>query len=77
MPKILLSRRLIREHEMAALLSKSLSSMRRLRIAGGGPPFIRVGGSIRYDLAAFEKFLALNNRETQARKSSPHETTEI
>ncbi|MGH6842959.1 MAG: helix-turn-helix transcriptional regulator [Methylocella sp.] len=71
MPKVLLSRRLIREWEMAKLLDKSMSSMRRLRIAGGGPPFIRVGGSIRYDLAAFEKFLALNNRKTQAKESSP------
>ncbi|MGH6847811.1 MAG: helix-turn-helix domain-containing protein [Methylocella sp.] len=55
---------------MARLLDKSVPSVRRLRTVGGGPPFIKVGGSIRYDLAAFEKFLTKNNRARYREESA-------
>ncbi|MGH6846460.1 MAG: helix-turn-helix transcriptional regulator [Methylocella sp.] len=67
---MLLSRRLVREHEIARLLDKSVPSVRRLRTVGGGPPFVKIGGSIRYDLAALDKFIAQNNRTRRSKETA-------
>jgi predicted DNA-binding transcriptional regulator AlpA len=45
--------------EVAAYLGVSLSKVRRWRLTGGGPRWIRIGkGSIRYKLADLEAYVA-------------------
>jgi excisionase family DNA binding protein len=39
---------LLTEAQVARLLAVSLSTMKRLRASGDGPPFLRIGRAIRY-----------------------------
>lgn len=48
---------LIAERHLAQRWQKSLRTLQRWRVAGDGPPFLRLGGSIFYhadDIRAFE-----------------------
>lgn len=49
---------LLDSHEVAAYLKVSESTLSRWRSAGGGPPFVRLGGVARYRLAAVDAWLA-------------------
>lgn len=40
---------LMSEKELARFLGISLSSVKRLRASGEGPPFVRIGRVVRYD----------------------------
>ncbi|MGH6840427.1 MAG: helix-turn-helix transcriptional regulator [Methylocella sp.] len=62
--------RLIPEFEMAKLCAKSCASLRRLRRVGGGPPFVKVGGSVRYSIDSFERFVKQRqvDRHEEAKK---------
>jgi predicted DNA-binding transcriptional regulator AlpA len=45
--------------ELAEYLSVSVSSLRRWRLTGGGPRWVRIGGGcIRYPIADLEAYLA-------------------
>ena len=46
------------EKWVAATLSVSVQTVRRWRYDGGGPDFLRLGGSIRYREADVEKWMA-------------------
>lgn len=48
---------LLKEAEAAAFLRLKASTLRQWRNLGRGPAYYRVGGAIRYDQAALEKFL--------------------
>jgi predicted DNA-binding transcriptional regulator AlpA len=48
---------LMTEKELAAFLGLSLSSVKRLRASGDGPPFVRIGRAIRYDPEAVREWL--------------------
>ena len=44
--------------EVAQYLAVSVSTVRRWRLTGGGPRWIRIGGSIRYPFADLDAYLA-------------------
>lgn len=42
------------EYQAAKILGKSVHWMRRARWAGNGPEFVKIGGNVRYRMAALE-----------------------
>jgi len=50
--------RLLTEHELAHVLSRSLGSIRRDRLFLRGVPFVRIGSSVRYHPKAVQQFIA-------------------
>ena len=53
-----ISRRYLSERELSAYSGLSARTLQGWRLRGSGPPWKRFGGSIRYDLAAFESWAA-------------------
>lgn len=53
---------LLREEEVAVLLKVSKKTLQHWRVIGKGPPFIRMGGAIRYVLADVLEFIESNRR---------------
>jgi excisionase family DNA binding protein len=51
-------RKMRTDNEAAVYLGVSVSKVRRWRLMGGGPRWIRIGGSIRYPLADLEAYVA-------------------
>ena len=53
-------RRLLKEQEISLVTGFSRRTLQGWRLRGGktGPPWVKVGGSVRYDLEAFERWLA-------------------
>jgi len=49
----------------AALLGVAAQTMARWRCEGGGPPFLKLGGSVRYDVRDLERWI-----EGQRRRST-------
>jgi excisionase family DNA binding protein len=49
--------RLVDEHEAASILGLSVKTLRRWRWAGREVPFIKLGGSVRYDLADLQAYI--------------------
>lgn len=64
-----IKRRLLTDPEAAAYLGMSISFLRQGRMEGRranrspGPPFIKIGKAIRYDLQDLDAWLAENRRE--------------
>jgi len=64
-----IQRRLLTDYEAATYLGLSLSLLRQGRMEGrranrcAGPPFIKLGKAIRYDLQDLDAWLAANRRE--------------
>jgi hypothetical protein len=55
---LLQATRLLKEHPTAEILGVEVSTLRRWRWSGDGPPFVKIGYAVRYDpreLAAFIK----------------------
>lgn len=50
--------KLMTEQEVAGMLKISVHKLRRDRNIGGGLPFIKLGGAVRYSMAALEDWLA-------------------
>ena len=48
----------VKEHVAARLCGLSTSSLRRLRHGKAGPPYMRLGSSIRYSLRSVRQWLA-------------------
>ncbi len=47
---------------LAARWSVSKSHLNKLRLSGDGPPFVKIGAAVRYDLDTAEKWLATRRR---------------
>lgn len=64
-----IQRRLLTDPEAATYLGVSLSFLRQGRMEGrranrsAGPPFIKLGKAIRYDLQDLDAWLAANRKE--------------
>ncbi|MDS4058645.1 MAG: helix-turn-helix domain-containing protein [Candidatus Contendobacter sp.] len=64
-----IKRRLLTDPETATYLGVSLSFLRQGRMEGRranrspGPPFIRLGRAVRYDISDLDAWLAANRRE--------------
>jgi hypothetical protein len=48
---------LINEREAATLLRLSVKCLQGWRVRGGGPPFVKLGRSVRYEVPALEAFV--------------------
>ena len=53
-------RKLINEKGLSEITGQALQTLRNARHERRGFPYIRLGGSIRYDLEDVEKYLAKN-----------------
>ncbi len=49
---------LLNEHEVAGILNMSVASVRRWRLLGRGPRFLKIGASVRYRSEELSEFLA-------------------
>lgn len=61
--------RLLTVEEAAARLSVSKSHLNKLRIAGGGPPFVKIGARVAYDQADLATWLDGQKRQDTGHKS--------
>ncbi len=50
--------RLLNENQVAETLHLSVATVRRWRVYGRGPRFIKIGPSVRYDERQFREWLA-------------------
>jgi predicted DNA-binding transcriptional regulator AlpA len=57
---------LVTEHEAARMLKMSLTSLRRWRQDGSGPPFCKLGRSVRYQPQDIADFVAAARRTSTA-----------
>ena len=48
---------LLNEHDVARITGMSLASVRRWRLLGRGPRFLKIGASVRYQPEALQAFL--------------------
>lgn len=48
---------LINEREAATLLGLSVKCLQGWRLRGGGPPFVKLGRAVRYEVPALEAFV--------------------
>ncbi len=48
---------LLNEHDVARITGMSLASVRRWRLVGRGPRFLKIGASVRYQPEALQAFL--------------------
>ena len=55
---------LMNEKEAAKLLGFSVHKLRRDRWAGGGIPFIKFQGAVRYSMAEIENFILSKTRKS-------------
>ena len=62
---------LLTESEAAEFLRLKPKTLARWRWAGTGPRFLKVGGAVRYELTALEKFI------DQSRRSSTSDLAEV
>ena len=46
--------------ELAARHRKTPQAIRAARVTGGGPPFVKIGGAVRYRLSDIEAYEARN-----------------
>jgi DNA-binding transcriptional regulator YiaG len=57
-PNAFLVRRLLKEAEVAKRLNVSIRTLQTWRVRGGGPPFLKLGASVRYDGSVLESWEA-------------------
>jgi Helix-turn-helix domain len=57
-PKHSLSQRHLTDIQVAEFLNVSVATARRWRLLGGGPRWVRIGGSVRYPFGDLETYLA-------------------
>lgn len=56
--------------QAAERCSLSPRTLEKLRVVGGGPPFIRLGGAVRYQLEDLDSWIAANRRRTTSEDPS-------
>jgi hypothetical protein len=57
LPSSLIEPFLLKEHAVAQYLAVSVAKIRVMRRTGEGPPFIRIGKSIRYTIASLQDYI--------------------
>jgi len=62
-------------HGAAAYLNTSRATLARWRVQGGGPPFIKMGGRIRYDVADLDAWLESRRRVSTSDREEPARLT--
>ena len=49
---------LLNEHDVARITGLSVASVRRWRLVGGGPKYIKIGAAVRYEAESIRKFVS-------------------
>jgi hypothetical protein len=62
-----LSRQLVSTKELSAIWGVPESTLRYWRSAETGPPYVKLGGRIKYDLADVERYVRANKRMPSVR----------
>ena len=62
MQREITARGLVTEHDAAQVLGLSVKTLRRWRWAGKPPPFLKLGGAVRYDPADLSAFIEAARR---------------
>jgi hypothetical protein len=55
---------LVNEIDAAQRLALSIKTLRRWRWAGKGPPFLKIGGAVRYDPSDLTEFVEASRRHS-------------
>ncbi len=55
---------LLKEDEVATILSMKVATLRRWRWSGDGPLFIKIGGAVRYRVTDITKFINEGERSS-------------
>jgi predicted DNA-binding transcriptional regulator AlpA len=63
-------RKLIDARAAASRLGLAVQTLARWRVEGGGPPFLKLGGSVRYDLSDLDAWLDAQRRRHTAEAGS-------
>jgi len=70
-------RRLMRPEEVACFLGVSESTLAKWRCAKTGPPYIRIGGQVRYDARLIEQWLESRTEESDDAPTSSLRQVEL
>ena len=65
------SRAMLTEHEAADVLTLNVRTLQAWRVKGGGPVFIKLGGSVRYRKSDLDAFIAQGVRRPTRPKPAP------
>jgi excisionase family DNA binding protein len=55
---------LLNTRQAAERCNLSPRTLEKLRVSGGGPHFVRLGGAVRYQLEDLDRWIASNRRRT-------------
>ncbi len=61
---------LITERQVSKRWNFSLNTLRFWRSIGEGPPYVKIGRSVRYNVSALEKYLRRNTCESKTRATA-------
>ena len=64
------STRLLTDRQISQRYGLSFHTLRKLRVRGGGPPFIKIGRSVRYRSSDIEAWMIAAERTGRRRDSS-------
>ena len=70
-PTELISASLLTDKDVASMLNLSVSTVRKWRLIGSGPRYVKLGGSVRYFPADLNEWVVGQRREVQAVVESP------
>ena len=59
--------RLLNESEVAQILHVEVSTIRRWRWSGDGPPFVKLKGAVRYEPVSVEKYIEVRRKISSRR----------
>lgn len=61
---------LVTERQVSERWNVSLNTLRYWRSTGEGPPYVKIGRSVRYNVSALEKYLRRNTCESKTRATA-------
>lgn len=64
-------RALVNETEAARILALRVKTLRRWRWGGQGPPYLKIGGAVRYDPADLAAFIKSSRRHSTSDPGPP------
>jgi excisionase family DNA binding protein len=59
-----MSKRLLTVAEAATYLSLSASTLNKLRVSGGGPRYVKIGGKVLYDERDLDQWIEAHKRNS-------------
>ena len=64
-------RRMLPAREAADLSGLSKSTLDKMRVFGGGPPYLKIGRRVVYDPADLDQWLVSHRRRSTSEQASP------